>query len=190
MDKNKTSGPTISCAVIFYQYLVTISLNLRGGEGRGGNGRINVLLKSVCVFYTRSWLAHTLGYLDACPASVASPYQALYLFNYSPLLLLGSLARIISHRRANLFLMKLRRKRGKSRRGRSCGEAFFRRSKILIAPSIAHCDWVVYAVNTGDKLMGHWLLAVPAWWQKNYKNKHSFGPLSASAHRKNAGMPD
>ncbi len=35
-------------------------------------------------------------------------------------------------------------------------------AKYFIAPSIAHCDWVVYAVNTGDKSMGHWLLAVPA----------------------------
>ncbi len=28
-------------------------------------------------------------------------------------------------------------------------------AKYLIAPSIAHCDWVVYDVNTGDKPMGH-----------------------------------
>ncbi len=31
-------------------------------------------------------------------------------------------------------------------------------AKYFITPSIAHCDWVVYAVNTGDKPMGHWLL--------------------------------
>ncbi len=63
-------------------------------------------------------------------ASVASPYQALYRFNCSPLHLLpGSLARIT--RRASLFLIKLLWKHGKSRWGRSCGEAIFRRSKIL-----------------------------------------------------------
>ncbi len=60
-------------------------------------------------------------------------------------------------------------------------------AKYIIAPSIAHCDWVVYAVNTGDKPMGHWLLAVPEWWQKiNKNNNNSVGPLSASAHRENA----
>ncbi len=38
--------------------------------------------------------------------------------------------------------------------------------------------------------MGHWLLAVPAWWSfaKKQTKKHSVGggPLSASAHRENA----
>ncbi len=53
-------------------------------------------------------------------------------------------------------------------------------AKYFIAPSIAHCDWVVYAVNAGDKPMGHWLLVVPA------KKKKSVGPFSASAHRENA----
>ncbi len=118
------------------------------------------------------------------PASVASPYQALYRFNYSPLLLLpGSLARI-THRRASLFLIKLLWNVGKAdkeevgvKRSLCIGGA-----KYFIDPSIALCDWVVCAVNTGDKPMGHWLLAVPAWCQK----KHSVGPLSASAHRENA----
>ncbi len=65
------------------------------------------------------------------PASIPSPYQALYRFNCSPLLLLpGSLARI-THRRASQFLIKLLWKRGKSRWARSWGEAIFRRSKIL-----------------------------------------------------------
>ncbi len=32
---------------------------------------------------------------------------------------------------------------------------------LVVALSIAHCDWVVYAVNAGDKPMGHWLLVVP-----------------------------
>ncbi len=63
-------------------------------------------------------------------ASIASPYQALYRFNCSPLHLLpGSLARIT--RRASLFLIKLLWKHGKSQRGRSCGEAIFWQSKIL-----------------------------------------------------------
>ncbi len=102
------------------------------------------------------------------PASVASPYQALYRFNCSPLLLLpGSLARI-THRRASLFLIKLLWNVGKVdkeevgvKRSLCIGGA-----KYLIDPSIALCDWVVCTVNTGDKPMGHWLLAVPAWCQK------------------------
>ncbi len=59
-------------------------------------------------------------------------------------------------------------------------------AKYFIALSIAHCDWVVYAVNAGDKPMGHWLLVVPAWWSLAKKNKKSVGPFSASAHRENA----
>ncbi len=52
-------------------------------------------------------------------------------------------------------------------------------AKYFIAPSIAHCDWVVYAVNAGDKPMGHWLLVVPAWWSlaKKTKKKHFCRPL-------------
>ncbi len=59
-------------------------------------------------------------------------------------------------------------------------------AKYFIALSIAHCDWVVYAVSAGDKPMGHWLLVVPhdGPWQK--KIKKSVGPFSASAHRENA----
>ncbi len=66
-------------------------------------------------------------------------------------------------------------------------------AKYFIALSIAHCDWVVYAVNAGDKPMGHWLLVVPAWWSlaKNKKNKKI---LSAPSVRrptgKMPGMPD
>ncbi len=57
-------------------------------------------------------------------------------------------------------------------------------AKYFIALSIAHCDWVVYAVNAGDKPMGHWLLVVPAWWSwHKKKKKKSVGPFSASAHR-------
>ncbi len=61
-------------------------------------------------------------------------------------------------------------------------------AKYFIALSIAHCDWVVYAVNAGDKPMGHWLLVVPAWWSlaKKINNNNSVGPFSASAHRENA----
>ncbi len=47
-------------------------------------------------------------------------------------------------------------------------------AKYFIAPSIAHCDWVVYAVNAGDKPMGHWLLVVPAWWSLAKKKKKNF----------------
>ncbi len=59
-------------------------------------------------------------------------------------------------------------------------------AKYFIALSVAHCDWVVYAVNAGDKPMGHWLLVVPAWWSlAKKKKKDSVGPFSASAHREN-----
>ncbi len=59
-------------------------------------------------------------------------------------------------------------------------------AKYFMALSIAHCDWVVYAVNAGDKPMGHWLLVVPAWWSLAKNKNKSVGPFSASAHRENA----
>ncbi len=120
------------------------------------------------------------------PASVASPYQALYWFNSSPLLLLGSLSRI-THRRASLFLIKLLWKRGKSRRGRSCVEAFFRRSKILhrsVYSTLAL--WLGGLRCQYGRQSNHWLIAVPEWWSLAKKQIHSVGPLSASAHRENA----
>ncbi len=97
-------------------------------------------------------------------ASVPCPYHALYRFNSSPLLLLsGSLARI-THCRTNLFLIKLLWNVGKANEEEVGVKRSLGRAKYFIAPSIAHCDWVVYAVNTGDKPMGHWLLTVSAWW--------------------------
>ncbi len=66
-----------------------------------------------------------------CLPPLRVPYQALYRFNYSPLLLLpGSLARI-THREPACFY-KAAVKRGESRYGRSWG--LFRRRKIL------HCS--------------------------------------------------
>ncbi len=95
------------------------------------------------------------------PASVASLYQApiqllsspppawLFILHHSP--------------QSKPVLEKAAVKHGKSRRGGSWGEAIFiGGAKYFIAPSIAHCDWVVYVVNTGDKPMGHWLLVVLA----------------------------
>ncbi len=66
------------------------------------------------------------------PASVASPYQALYRFKCSPLLLLpGSLARIIHHR-ASLFLIKLLWNVGKADEEEvEVKRSLYRRSKIL-----------------------------------------------------------
>ncbi len=60
----------------------------------------------------------------------------------------------------------------------------YRRSKILDR-SVYSTLWLrslrcQYRIQTN----GHWLLAVPAWWQK--KQLHSVSPLSASAHRENA----
>ncbi len=110
--------------------------------------------------------------------SVASPCQALYRFNCSPLLLLPDSSARIAHRRASLFLIKLLRHCGESRRGRSWDAAIFRRIKIFITLSIAHCDWVIYAVNTGDKPMSHLLFAVP-----RDSKKIKLSVLNASAHR-------
>ncbi len=111
------------------------------------------------------------------PASV--PDQALYQFNSSP--------PPAWHRRASMFLIKLLWKRGKSRRGRSCGEAFFRRSKILHRSAYSAL-WLGGLPCQYRRQTGHWLLAVPAWWSfaKKQTKKHSVGPLSASAHRENA----
>ncbi len=87
-------------------------------------------------------------------------------------------------------LIKLLWKRGKSRRGGSWGEAIFiGGAKYFITPSIAHCDWVVYVVNTGDKPMGHWLLVVPAWWSLAKKeNKNILSVRRPTG--KMPGMPD
>ncbi len=95
------------------------------------------------------------------PPSVPSPSQALYWFNCSPLLLLR-LFGPIHHSRASLFLIKLLWKHGKSRRGRSCGEAFVRQSKIL------HCYSTLWlgGLRCQYRRQTIWLLAVPAWWQK------------------------
>ncbi len=68
-------------------------------------------------------------------------------------------------------------------------------AKYFIALSIAHCDWVVYAVNAGDKPMGHWLLVVPAWWsfakkKKKKKKKILSAPSVRRPTGKMPGMPD
>ncbi len=64
-------------------------------------------------------------------------------------------------------------------------------AKYFIAPSIAHCDWVVYAVNAGDKPMGHWLLVVPAWWSLATKKKKILSDPSVRRPTwKMPGMPD
>ncbi len=62
-------------------------------------------------------------------------------------------------------------------------------AKYFIALSIAHCDWVVYAVNAGDKPMGHWLLVVPAWWSLA-KKKNLSAPSVRRPTGKMPGMPD
>ncbi len=116
------------------------------------------------------------------PPSVPSPSQALYWFNCSPLLLLR-LFGPIPHSRASLFLIKLLWKHGKSRWGRSCGEAFVRQSKIL------HCYSTLWlgGLRCQYRRQTIWLLAVPAWWQK-------IKSLSApKVHRftgEVSGMPD
>ncbi len=111
------------------------------------------------------------------PASVPSPYQALYRFNYSPLLLLhGSLARL-THCRARL--LNCCENMGKADEEEvGVKQSLCRRSKILIHSvyTAIVIGWFMLSIQP----MGHWLLAVPAW-----QKKHSVGSLSASAHGEN-----
>ncbi len=60
----------------------------------------------------------------------------------------------------------------------------YRRSKIL--DRSVYCTFWLRSLRCQYRIQtnGHWLLAVPAWWQK--KQLHSVSPLSASAHRENA----
>ncbi len=82
--------------------------------------------------------------LDAC--------QALYRFNYSPLpSCLALWPASLTAEQACFY--KAAVKRVESRYGRSWG--LFRQSKILHRSVYSACDWVVYAVNAGDKPMGH-----------------------------------
>ncbi len=107
------------------------------------------------------------------PASVASPYQALY--DSTPLLLLpGSLARI-PHRRASLFLIKLLWKRRKSRRGRSWGEAIFRRSKILHR-SVYSALWLG-GLRCQYRETNQWATGCSPFGKKNNKKKTFCRPL-------------
>ncbi len=78
-------------------------------------------------------------------------------------------------------------KRGKSRRVRSCGEAFFRRSKILNRSVYSIViGWFTLSIQeTNQRATGCSLSLRDGPWQKKTK-KHSVGPLSASAHWENA----
>ncbi len=75
---------------------------------------------------------------------------------------------LLPGRRASLFLINLLWKRGKSleKRKKLGWSDLYRRSKIF--------NWMVHAVSTGDKPMGHWLLAVPAWWSLAENEKKTF----------------
>ncbi len=74
-----------------------------------------------------------------------------------------SLARI-AHCRAILFFDKAAVKTWDklTRKKLGCSDLYIGGAKYLIAPSIAHRDWVVYTVNIGDKPMCLWLLVVTA----------------------------
>ncbi len=118
------------------------------------------------------------------PASVASPYQALYRFKCSPLLLLpGSLARII-HRRASLFLIKLLWNVGKADEEEvEIKRSLYRRNKILHR-SVYSALWLgglrsQYRRQTNGPLAAR----CPCVMAK--KKKHSV-LISASANRENA----
>ncbi len=97
------------------------------------------------------------------PASVPSPYQALYRFNpllSSFCLTLWPASLTAEQACFDKAAVKTWEKPTRKKLGYKGGAKYF------IPPSIALCDCVVYAVNRGDKPMGHWLLAVPALWQK------------------------
>ncbi len=61
-------------------------------------------------------------------------------------------------------------------------------AKYFIALSIAHCDWVVYAVNAGDKPMGHSLSLRS--WSLAKKKKNLSAPSVRRPTGKMPGMPD
>jgi len=133
------------------------------------------------------------------PASIPSPYQALYWFNCSPLLLLpGSLARI-AHHRENLFLIKMLWKRGKSRRGRSLWSDLciglwqmtshiinardwqrpIGAAKYLIVPSIAHCGWFTLSIPETNQWATGCSLSLRDGKTKKNTQKTSVGPSNA-----------
>ncbi len=123
-----------------------------------------------------------------CLPPLRVPYQALYRFNYSPLLSPPAWLFGPHHSpQSKPVFIKLLWNVGKADT-EEVG-VYLGGAKYFIALSIAHCDWVVYAVNAGDKPMGHWLLVVPAWWSLAKKINKSVGPFSASAHRENARLP-
>ncbi len=166
LDKNIMSGPTISYLFLFESRFIRIGpckhINILEltwpKKGMGTNFR----------FIKVYVLAGTHIGIDAC---LRCECQWSTLPSQLLLLLPG--------RRASLFLINLLWKRGKSleKRKKLGWSDLYRRSKIF--------HWVVHAVSTGDKTMGHWLLAVPAWWSLAENKKHSVGPLNASTHREN-----
>ncbi len=132
----------------------------------------------------QSWRTHTLGYLDAClrcePLSSTSPIQP------SPPPLSGSFTRITRWLTVSLFLIKLLWKRGKSRWGRSwwsdicAGEKYHHSVCSALCLGGLCCQ---YRRQTD----GPRAARCPCTMVK--KQKHSVGPLSASAHQENARLP-
>ncbi len=67
--------------------------------------------------------------------------------------------------------------------------SLYRQSKMLHCSSYSALWLVVYAVNTQEKTMVHWLLAVPAWW--SLKKKKAFSaPTVHWPTGKMPGRPD
>ncbi len=188
LDKNKTSGPTISCLFEFKSRFIRIGpwkplwthLTWLGKKSRGTNLRflksvkqkIKKLLKSV--FCTHGARAHTRCLPSTLPIQLLSSPR-LFGPHHSP--------------QSKPVFIKLLWNVGKADT-EEVG-VYLGGAKYFMALSIAHCDWVVYAVNAGDKPMGHWLLVVPAWWSLAKKKKNnSVGPFSARPTGKMPGMPD
>ncbi len=116
------------------------------------------------------------------PASVPSPYQALYRFNYSPLpSCLALWPASLTTEQACFY--KAAVKRGESRYRRSWG--LFRRSNILHR-SVYSALWLGGLRCQCRRQTNGPLTARCPCMMVLGKKKHSVGPFSASAHRENA----
>ncbi len=128
----------------------------------------------------------------AMRASVPSPLSSTYRFNYSPLPSPPAWLFGPHHSpQSKPVFIKLLWNVGKADT-EEVG-VYLGGAKYFIAPSIALCDWVVYAVNAGDKpwATGCSLSLRDGPWQKKKKKKPI---LSAPSMRrptgKMPGMPD
>ncbi len=113
-----------------------------------------------CLRILQSWRTHTLGYLDAClrceplssTATIHPSPPSVWLFH--PHHSLTHSKPVLDKAALKTWEKPMRKKLVK--------RSLYRGDKYITTRSVALCVWVVYAVNTGDKPMGHGLLAVHA----------------------------